>query len=427
MSKGSVAVCPVTGASRGTAPSAAGGGGGCPMMGASTNNLHAHTHPTTTNTTNGTSTPAGRSRSGSISSISSSHSTNSVHSTHSSSSSLALSDLGSIGGDEFATNMLDLLTQETRDVIKTTWAMAISKRDNHDTTPVATFVGLFFSKLFELSPESQLVFNHDIGLEGRTLSNVLTGMLEYLIHPKKLKKQVKALAKSHVALGITPEMFQAFGDALIHAIHVRLGEDWNASYEKAWIDAYSGISGLIVRAMQDIEIVASDIPAWMVERYRQHHIVMERTWSQATEVDDGDKLLSTFFKRLQANSPVAFHVYEKADARQRKVIVWSAVTKILDALNKPRSLKKELKPIATSHAKMGVDGFMLESFGISLREALKEVLGDVYTVEVDVVWNRCFRLLSLTLTVAISNQAGKGFSLHSKGLKAKDAKDCTIQ
>ncbi|KJE94249.1 hypothetical protein CAOG_04918 [Capsaspora owczarzaki ATCC 30864] len=366
MSRGNMAVCPVTGMSA----------------------------PPTPN----------RSRSGSISSVSSSTSQSSALSAHSALSSRSttssmsgISDLGPM----LSSQMLDLLRHETRDAIQSSWALAIQKHDDHDVTPVATFVNILFAKLFEVCPETRLVFGHDMVRQGKSLSSILTGMLEFVVHPKKLQSQVKRLAHMHVGLGVTPDMFEAFGFSLLYTIRVRIGSAWNQQIERVWVDTYGGVSNILSQHMSHITLDANDIPSWMVSRYLEHHAVMMATWKEATDADSGERVLNGFFTRLQVNDPQASHIYETADARMRKVIIWSAVTKILDCLENPRSLRKELKPLAQSHAHMGVTPQMIDAFGTSLCAVLKEVLQEKYTTEVDVVWRRCFRLFAAQFSLSL--------------------------
>ncbi|KJE96160.1 hypothetical protein CAOG_06523 [Capsaspora owczarzaki ATCC 30864] len=361
--------------------------------------------------------PRSRSRSGSISSTSSGQSQGSQLSSSASvlsaqsalSSRSASSGMSGEFGESFSTQMVDLLRHETRDVIKSTWALAIQKQDEADVTPVATFVNVFFGKLFELCPETRLVFGQDLSLQGKSLSSVLTGMLEFVVHPKKLTTQVKSLAVKHVGLGITPDMFDAFGAALVYTIKTRIGKVWSPQTERVWVDAYGGVNNIITQQMSRVTLNSQDIPPWMIQRYQEHHAVLHASWVKATEGDNGDAVLTGFLVRLQSNNPQATLIYERADPRMRKVIIWTAVSKILDCMQNPRSLRKELKPLGQSHAKMGVTGPMLDSFGVALRAVLKDVLKARYTTETDMVWRRCYRLFSVQFLASIEAESkGKG-------------------
>ena len=202
-------------------------------------------------------------------------------------------------------------------------------------------------------------------------------------------------------------MFDAFGEALVYTMRTRLGTAWDVQAEQVWVDTYGGVSSIITQSMSRVTLSAQDIPPWMIQRYKEHHAVMVQTWRKATEPDNGDAVLNGFFLQLQRESPAATHIYERADARMRKVIIWTAVSKILDALENPRSLRKELKALSKSHAKLGVTAPMLEVFGLSVRNVLRDVLKEQYTTEVDVVWRRCYRLFSSQFLVGINHYAHK--------------------
>jgi hemoglobin-like flavoprotein len=54
----------------------------------------------------------------------------------------------------------------------------------------------------------------------QAISGALSRMLVYLDNGDRLRKQMRELAKQHYNMGITPEMFDCFGRALVQTLKV---------------------------------------------------------------------------------------------------------------------------------------------------------------------------------------------------------------
>jgi hemoglobin-like flavoprotein len=105
---------------------------------------------------------------------------------------------------------------------------------------------LFYSRLFEISPEVKPLFHGDMKEQGRNLMTTLGVVVSGLKSPDSILPAVKALAVKHVGYGVTAEHYAPVGAALIWTLEQGLGDAFTPDTRAAWIAAYELLSGIMI-------------------------------------------------------------------------------------------------------------------------------------------------------------------------------------
>ncbi|HEV8284580.1 MAG TPA: globin domain-containing protein [Chitinophagaceae bacterium] len=132
------------------------------------------------------------------------------------------------------------MTQHQINLVKSSWQAAASK---------SVLVGEFFySRLFELAPETKDLF----GVTVLQQSNKLAVMLSYIIN--KLDKlddiidEVAKLARQHVSYGVTPEHYALGGGIFLWSLEKVFGDSWNEELKDAWETCYITLTDAMIQA-----------------------------------------------------------------------------------------------------------------------------------------------------------------------------------
>jgi hemoglobin-like flavoprotein len=108
----------------------------------------------------------------------------------------------------------------------------------------------FYEILFERYPQARPLFGRNsTAAQQEMLQQALVAVIDNLENPAWLTSTLGALGAKHTAYGVTLEMFDWVGDALLRTLAEILGEDWTPGVARAWGDAYAAISQLMVAGM----------------------------------------------------------------------------------------------------------------------------------------------------------------------------------
>lgn len=110
------------------------------------------------------------------------------------------------------------------------------------------FATSFYDNLFELHPEVKPLFSEtDMKKQGKKLLTSLVLVVENLRNPEALESALNALGARHVGYGVIPEYYKSVGEALLMTFEQYLGEDWTPEVKKAWLDAFTAITALMLK------------------------------------------------------------------------------------------------------------------------------------------------------------------------------------
>ena len=110
----------------------------------------------------------------------------------------------------------------------------------------ADAAAMFYGRLFEIAPEVKPMFKGDIKEQGRKLMTTLAVVVNGLDNLPAILPAASALAKKHVAYGVTPQHYAPVGAALLWTLERGLGPAWTPPVAAAWTGAYTTLSSFMI-------------------------------------------------------------------------------------------------------------------------------------------------------------------------------------
>ncbi|MEM9748300.1 MAG: globin family protein [Actinomycetota bacterium] len=107
---------------------------------------------------------------------------------------------------------------------------------------------LFYSRLFEIAPETRPLFTGDMAAQGRKLMTTLGVVVRGLEGLDDLMPTVVALAERHVGYGVTAAHYEAVGAALLWTLEKGLGDAYTPDVADAWATTYGVLSDAMTTA-----------------------------------------------------------------------------------------------------------------------------------------------------------------------------------
>ena len=105
---------------------------------------------------------------------------------------------------------------------------------------------LFYSRLFEMAPETRALFCDDMGRQGRKLIAALATVVSSLSDFDAIVRIARELAKRHVAYGVQPEHYALVRSALLWTLEQGLGDEFTPALRAAWAAAYCALSEVMI-------------------------------------------------------------------------------------------------------------------------------------------------------------------------------------
>jgi|GEM_PF-124251 len=107
---------------------------------------------------------------------------------------------------------------------------------------------LFYERLFEMAPAVRPMFKEDMAQQRKKFIDMLQIAVNGLSNLDKLLPTVQNLGRRHVGYGVKPEQYETVGEAFLWALEQKLGEDFTPEVKRAWISAYTLLSGVMLEA-----------------------------------------------------------------------------------------------------------------------------------------------------------------------------------
>jgi hemoglobin-like flavoprotein len=115
----------------------------------------------------------------------------------------------------------------------------------------AEAASLFYGRLFELAPSVVPLFRGDMQEQGRKLMATLAVVVNGLSNLETIRPAASALAKRHVAYGVTAAHYASVGEALLWTLERGLGAYWTPELASAWAAAYGVLSEFMIGEAYD--------------------------------------------------------------------------------------------------------------------------------------------------------------------------------
>src|SRR5262245_54698119 len=104
----------------------------------------------------------------------------------------------------------------------------------------------FYEILFERYPRTRALFPQGAGMarQEEMLTGALVAVLDHLEDAPWLRETLGALGAKHVGYGVTREMYDWVGAALLATLAETAGAGWTPELNAAWTEAYGAIVSL---------------------------------------------------------------------------------------------------------------------------------------------------------------------------------------
>lgn len=124
------------------------------------------------------------------------------------------------------------------ELLRDSFAMVVERRPD--------LTHRFYEILFDKYPQARPLFGRNSRNEQeRMLAEALAAVLDHLDDAPWLAETLGALGAKHVDYGVTLEMYDWVGDALLSTLREVAAGDWSEELEQAWTEAYGAIVGLM--------------------------------------------------------------------------------------------------------------------------------------------------------------------------------------
>jgi hemoglobin-like flavoprotein len=106
----------------------------------------------------------------------------------------------------------------------------------------------FYSRFFELAPETRRLFADDMEQQQLKLMDTIAAIVGTLDQRELFQSIISHTGRKHAEFGVQPSHFVAFGDALIWGLQQQFGSAFTPELKQAWIVLYDAIQVEMVRA-----------------------------------------------------------------------------------------------------------------------------------------------------------------------------------
>ena len=107
---------------------------------------------------------------------------------------------------------------------------------------------MFYSRLFEIAPETRLLFKRDLRGQYDKFIQMLLWIVANLHQVETIIPAVEELGRRHTGYDLEPHHFDRVGEALIWTLEAGLGAGFTPDVRDAWVAAYGVLAGTMQNA-----------------------------------------------------------------------------------------------------------------------------------------------------------------------------------
>lgn len=115
---------------------------------------------------------------------------------------------------------------------------------------------IFYSRLFEVAPQTRHMFKNDMTKQGAMLMSTLGLAVGSLNDLDKIIPAVRALGRRHVGYGVQFDQFAIVGESLLWTLEQAFGLTFTPELKTAWTEAYLLLAGVMQEAMREVMVTA---------------------------------------------------------------------------------------------------------------------------------------------------------------------------
>jgi hemoglobin-like flavoprotein len=112
------------------------------------------------------------------------------------------------------------------------------------------FAALFYSRFFELAPDAQHLFPHDLEHQHRKLMDMIAAIVGALDQRELFQSLIRNTGQQHSRFGVKSAYFGPFGEALIWSLEQQFGLNFTLELKEAWGILYNIVQIEMRRAAQ---------------------------------------------------------------------------------------------------------------------------------------------------------------------------------
>ncbi|XP_072164893.1 uncharacterized protein [Diadema setosum] len=295
----------------------------------------------------------------------------------------------------------DPLTRDQKRLVQTTWARLSSEPAKHGAVMFAKLttdhpdVGRLFPFGGKNLTYHQLLSHPDVAAHGRRVMETVGHAVNGLDDLDLLVPILQELAGRHVGYGVTRQHFQPVGAALIYAIGEGLGEEFTSEVEGAWLAVFDLVVSTMSEVLEDGGALTTSQKALVRQSWQtlstdpaMHGAVMF-----AKLITDNPEVGKLFpFGRASVSTYKDLVSSPEVRAHGRRVM--ETVGHAVSGLDDLDLLIPVLKELASRHVGYGVCKYHFQPVGEALLHAIKEGLGEDFSVDMRAAWTEVFRIVS---------------------------------
>lgn len=146
------------------------------------------------------------------------------------------------------------MSPETRDILKTSWAMVAPISD--------VAAGLFYERLFTLDASLRPMFaGADMKEQRRKLMQAIAAVVNGVDNLEALVPTLQQLGRNHARYGVIDRHYDTVAAALLWTLKQGLKEAWTAAAQTAWTEAYTTVATVMRNAAADGPLQSGDVTA----------------------------------------------------------------------------------------------------------------------------------------------------------------------
>jgi hemoglobin-like flavoprotein len=106
----------------------------------------------------------------------------------------------------------------------------------------------FYSRFFELAPETRRLFPDDMEKQQLKLMDTIAAIVGTLDQREMFQSIISHTGRKHADFGVERSHFIAFGEALIWSLQRQFGAAFTPEMQQAWVVLYDAIQAEMMRA-----------------------------------------------------------------------------------------------------------------------------------------------------------------------------------
>jgi hemoglobin-like flavoprotein/uncharacterized protein YjbI with pentapeptide repeats len=314
------------------------------------------------------------------------------------------------------------------------------------------FAASFYENLFKSHPEVKPLFaKTDMKNQEKKLLNSLVLVVENIRNPEALGPVLNALGARHVAYGAIPKYYGPVGEALLLTFEQYLLEDWTPEVKKAWLDAFTAITALMLKGAGVENVPTTDksnnseksqpptVTTPIVQKVQEIPKVQPKLTtipkSESSELPKAefselpveilvrifekvkpccDEFAASFYENLFQDCPEIKPLFSKTDMTTQGKKLINSLVLVVENLRDPEALSPVLTALGARHIGYGATPKYYKPVGKALLVTFEQYLGEDWTPEAKKAWLNAYRSITTLMLKGAGEKSSPQVLLDQK-------------